>query len=51
VSRGHISWVSPLARALLKARADDSILLRLPQGVEEILVLAVRYQDISINRI
>jgi transcription elongation factor GreB len=51
VSRGLISWVSPLARALLKARADDSILLRLPQGVEEILVLAVCYQEITINQI
>src|SRR5664279_1852884 len=37
-SKGHISWVSPLARTLLKARADDAVMLQLPDGVEELVV-------------
>lgn len=45
--KGHISWVSPLARALLKARADDVVLLRLPEGVEELVVVDVVYQTIE----
>ncbi len=46
-SKGHISWVSPLARALLKARADDAVKLQLPHGVEEIVVVEVVYQEIK----
>ena len=45
--RGLISWVSPLARALLKAREDDVVLLRIPGGVEELVVVEVAYQAIS----
>ncbi len=48
-SKGHISWVSPLARALLKARADDAVLLRLPDGVEELVVVEVDYRGIDSN--
>ena len=47
VGRGHISWVSPLARTLLKARADDTVLLQLPNGVEELVVVEVIYQSIE----
>lgn len=43
VTRGHISWVSPLARALLKAREGDVLNLALPGGREEIEVLEVQY--------
>ncbi|MEI7842947.1 MAG: transcription elongation factor GreB [Gallionellaceae bacterium] len=46
-SKGHISWVSPLARALLKARADDAVKLQLPHGIEEIVVVEVVYQEIE----
>ncbi len=45
--KGHISWVSPLARTLLKARADDAVLLHLPNGVEELVVVEVSYQSIE----
>jgi transcription elongation factor GreB len=48
VSRGRISWVSPLARTLLKARADDTVLLQLPNGVEELVVVEVIYQSIEL---
>jgi transcription elongation factor GreB len=40
---GKISWVSPLARALLKARRGDTVDLRTPSGVEQIEVLDISY--------
>jgi len=40
---GRISWVSPVARALLKAREGDTVTLRTPAGIEELDVLEVRY--------
>ncbi len=47
--KGHISWVSPLARVLLKARADDTVMLPLPDGVEELVVVEVVYREIDFN--
>jgi len=46
-ARGYISWVSPMARALLKARGGDVVTLRTPGGVEDIDVVAVRYEPLS----
>jgi transcription elongation factor GreB len=40
---GEVSWISPIARALLKAREGDEVKLTTPGGVEAIEVLAVRY--------
>ena len=45
--RSLISWVSPLARALLKAREDDVVMLRIPGGIEELVVVEVAYRTIS----
>jgi transcription elongation factor GreB len=42
-ARGYISWVSPMARALIKAREGDSVTLHTPGGVEELDIAAVRY--------
>lgn len=42
-ARGHVSWISPIARALLKAREGDTVQLRTPAGVETLDVLEVRY--------
>jgi transcription elongation factor GreB len=39
----RISWRSPLATALLKARAGDTVTLRTPGGTEELEILDVRY--------
>jgi transcription elongation factor GreB len=39
----QVSWVSPIARALLKAREGDVVKLQTPSGVEEIEVIRVRY--------
>jgi len=46
-ARGYISWVSPMARALLKAREGDAITLRTPGGVEELDVVHVRYEPLA----
>ncbi len=40
---GKISWISPVARALTKAREGDSVVLRTPSGVDELTILEVRY--------
>lgn len=47
LSRGHISWISPIARCLLKAREGESVVFRGPDGMEDIEILEVRYQRIS----
>ncbi len=44
---GHISIDSPLARALLKKRVDDEILVALPGGLQSFAVLGVDYTDLS----
>jgi len=43
--QGRISWISPVARALLKARAGDTVALRTPAGLESLDVLDVCYPD------
>ena len=48
-SRGYISWVSPLARALIKAREGDVVTLHAPGGTEELEILEVRYQTIPME--
>jgi transcription elongation factor GreB len=40
---GEVSWVSPIARALLKARVGDEVQLMTPGGLERIEVVAVSY--------
>jgi len=46
-ARGYISWVSPMARALLKAREGDTVTLRTPVGAEEIEIVDVRYEALA----
>jgi len=46
-ARGYISWVSPMARALLKAREGDTVTLRTPGGVEDIDIVAIRYEPLA----
>ena len=40
---GKISWISPVARALTKAREGDSVVLRTPAGMDELTILEVSY--------
>lgn len=42
-SEAQVSWVSPIARALLKARVGDSVRLVTPAGGQEIEILSVEY--------
>ena len=46
-SGGRISWISPLARALLKAREGDTVVLRTPAGPEDIEIVSVVYREID----
>ena len=41
--QGQVSWVSPIARALLKSREGDAVMLQTPQGAQEIEVIQVSY--------
>ncbi|MCY7315943.1 MAG: transcription elongation factor GreB [Rubrivivax sp.] len=44
---GEVSWVSPIARALIKAHEGDEVTLVTPGGVEKLEIVAVRYPDLS----
>jgi transcription elongation factor GreB len=49
LDRHHISWVSPLARALMKAGPGDRVVLHAPAGTEYLEVLEVRYERIAVK--
>src|SRR5438270_5276780 len=49
LDRNHISWMSPLGRALLKSAAGDSVVLQAPGGTEQLHVLEVCYERISVE--
>src|SRR5512133_4245651 len=49
LSRNHISWMSPLARAVMKARPGDRVVLHAPGGTEKLEILEVRYQRIAMD--
>jgi transcription elongation factor GreB len=49
LNRNYISWVSPLARALMKAAPGDCVVVRAPAGTETLEILEVRYQRISMD--
>src|SRR4051794_28442228 len=44
LTRGQVSWVSPIARALMKARAGDMVALRPPPGTQSLEVIEIRYE-------
>lgn len=43
-ARGRVSWISPIAKALLKAREGDVVTLRSPAGEERLEILEVTYR-------
>jgi transcription elongation factor GreB len=49
LARNYISWVSPLARALMKAAAGDRVVLRAPGGTEHLQILDVTYDRIPVD--
>jgi transcription elongation factor GreB len=46
-ARGYISWISPMARALIRAREGDTVTLRTPAGAEELEVVEVAYRPLA----
>jgi transcription elongation factor GreB len=49
LNRRYISWVSPLARALMKSGPGDSVVLHAPAGAERLQILEVRYERIPME--
>ena len=49
LDRNYISWVSPLARALMKSGPGDHVVLRAPGGTERLEILDVRYERIPVD--
>lgn len=45
-AHGRVSWVSPVASALLKAREGDTVTLKTPGGNERLEVLEIRYREL-----
>ena len=48
LDRHHISWMSPLARALMKSGPGDCVVLHAPGTTEQLQVLEVRYERIAV---
>ena len=46
-ARGRVSWISPIAKALLKAREGDTVTVLTPAGAEELEVVAIRYDPLT----
>ena len=46
-ARGRVSWISPIAKALIKAREGDFVALHTPGGTEELEIVAVKYLAID----
>jgi transcription elongation factor GreB len=45
IDEGEVSWISPVARALMRAREGDVVTVRTPQGEDRIEVLEIRYPE------
>jgi transcription elongation factor GreB len=49
LERNHISWISPLGRALMKSGPGDSVVLHKPGATERLQIFDVRYERISVK--
>ncbi len=49
LNRNHISWMSPLARALMKSEAGDTVVLHAPGGTEDLTIIDVTYEHIPVE--
>ena len=47
MDKGHVSWISPIAKALIKAREGDAVKLSTPNGIKTVDILTVTYQKLS----
>jgi transcription elongation factor GreB len=46
-ARGRVSWISPIAKALLKAREGETVTVMTPAGAEAVDVVAIRYDPLA----
>ena len=46
-ARGRVSWLSPIARALLRAREGDAVTFSTPAGNQRLEVLEIRYEELK----
>jgi transcription elongation factor GreB len=49
LNRNHVSWMSPLARALMKSGPGDRVVLQAPKRTEQLHILDVRYEHIPVE--
>jgi transcription elongation factor GreB len=45
--RGRISWISPMGKALLKAKAGDTVTVHMPKGEEDLEIVSIKYEAIG----
>jgi transcription elongation factor GreB len=45
LERGYVSWVSPIAKALIKAKVGDTVKIQTPSGLKEIDIVGVNYNE------
>jgi len=48
-ARHYVSWISPVARALIKAREGDTVNLKTPAGEQQIEIIEVTYEEIPME--
>ncbi len=46
-AQGKVSWISPIGKTLIKAKAGDTVTLRSPKGEVELEILKVEYKEIG----
>ena len=46
LSKGYISWISPVASALFKTKVGDAVTFRTPKGIKEVEVLEIAYKEL-----
>jgi transcription elongation factor GreB len=49
LDRHYISWLSPLAKALMKSKPGDHVLLHAPGGTQQLEILDVRYERVAVE--
>ena len=47
MDKGHVSWISPIAKALIKAREGDTVKLSTPNRIKAVDILTVTYQKLA----
>jgi transcription elongation factor GreB len=45
LDKGRVSWLSPIARAMMKAEEGDRVELHSPGGTESLKIVSIRYPD------